>query len=359
MQGCTFLLHHNKSMYTKEFDFDLPEELIAQTPSDIRGGDRLLILDKKSGKLIDETFYNLPNYLPKNALMVFNNSKVRRARIYAKTDSGAEAEFLLINPIAGMESCWRVMAKRAKRQKPGKIFTFTDGTTAQIAEAPFKLENEFKCLKFDKPIDDFWLDKYGHIPLPPYIRREDSLEDADRYQTVYAESYGSIAAPTAGLHFTEEVLSAIREKGIQTEYITLHVGLGTFLPVRAEKIEEHKMHTEYFSISEQTANSINEAKRIGRSIIAVGTTTIRSLESAWNKSEKKLIGGEYKTDIFIYPPYKFNVADKLFTNFHTPESSLVMLVCAFAGKDNIFAAYNHAVQKKYRFFSYGDAMFIM
>ena len=256
-------------------------------------------------------------------------------------------------------SLWQVMAKKAKRQKPGKTFLFEDGTEAEIIESEIPLESEFRCMKFNRVIDDEWLDKYGHMPLPPYIHRKDTQEDADRYQTVYAEIYGSIAAPTAGLHFTQEVLSKIRDKGIDIEYVTLHVGLGTFLPVRAEKIEDHKMHTEHFFISEKTAQAVEKAKKEGRPIIAVGTTTVRTLESAWDEKRKELKRGNQSTDIFIYPSYKFKLIDKLFTNFHTPESSLVMLVSALAGKENIFKAYRHAVEEKYKFFSYGDAMLIL
>lgn len=343
-------------MFTKEFDFNLPQELIAQMPSNERGEDRLLVLNKRTGKTEDKMFSDLPNILPENALLVFNNSKVRRARLYAKSSSGSETEFLMINPMAGADgSIWKVMVKRAKRQKIGKTFTFIDGTQAEIIE---NLGNEFKCLKFDKIITDNWLDVNGHIPLPPYIRRSDTEADAERYQTVYARNYGSIAAPTAGLHFTKTILDKIKNKGVDMEYITLHVGLGTFLPVRSEKIEEHKMHTEHFMITEESALNISKAKRNGRPIVAVGTTSVRTLESAWDEKNGILKSGEQSTDIFIYPPYKFKIVDTLFTNFHTPESSLVMLVSAFAGKDNIFNAYKYAIENRYRFFSYGDAMLI-
>ena len=347
-------------MYTKEFGFDLPENLIAQVPAETRGGDRLLVLNKADGTVTDKMFSDLPYLLPKNALTVFNNSKVRRARVYAKSAFSTENEFLLINPAAGGDlSVWQVMVKHAKRQKTGKTFTFADGTCAEIIEPLVKAENEFRFLKFDKPITDEWLDKHGHIPLPPYIRRDDGPKDADRYQTVYARAYGSIAAPTAGLHFTEEILNGLKNRGISIEYVTLHVGLGTFLPVRSERVEEHKMHREHFFISKKTAEAVTAAKRNGRPVVAVGTTTIRTLEAAWNNAEKRLESGEYETDIFIYPPYEFRVADKLITNFHTPESSLVMLVSAFAGKEHIFNAYRHAVKNAYRFFSYGDAMLII
>lgn len=346
-------------MLTKEFNFDLPQELIAQTPSMQRGEDRLLILDKTTGKTLDKMFSDLPDFLPENAVMVFNNSKVRRARIYAKSSLESETEFLLINPIPQTDgTVWQVMVKRAKRQKVGKTYKFNDGTQAEIIESPSYLGNEFRLLKFDKKITDEWLDINGHIPLPPYIHRNDTSEDAERYQTVYAKAYGSIAAPTAGLHFTEKVLQKIKDKGIQIEYVTLHVGLGTFLPVRAEKIEEHKMHVEHFYISEETSRNISNAKKNSRPIIAVGTTSVRTLESAWDENNSTLKTCNQSTDIFIYPSYKFKIVDKLFTNFHTPESSLVMLVSALAGKEHIFNAYKHAIENRYRFFSYGDAMFI-
>lgn len=347
-------------MFTKEFNFDLPQELIAQMPTKERGGDKLLLLNKETGKIEDKMFSDLPDILPKNALMIFNNSKVRRARVYAKSTSDSETEFLMINPMPQSDgSLWQVMVKRAKRQRAGKIFRFADGTKAEIIESTENMGGEFRCLQFDKIIDDVWLDRNGHIPLPPYIRRGDTEEDAERYQTVYAKAYGSIAAPTAGLHFTQDVLDKIKAKGIGLEYITLHVGLGTFLPVRAEKIEEHKMHTEHFFISEKTAHTISEAKKTGRPIIAVGTTSVRTLESAWDEKTHILKTGRQATDIFIYPPYKFKIVDTLFTNFHTPESSLVMLVSALAGKENIFNAYKYAIEKRYKFFSYGDAMLII
>ncbi len=347
-------------MFTKEFDFDLPPELIAQKPSQTRGGDRLLVLNKKTGRLEDKMFCDLPEVLPKNALMVFNNSKVRRARLYAESGAGSKYEFLLINPVPQFGGfVWQAMVKKAKRQKPGKAFVFEDGTKAEIIETAEPIGNEFRYLKFDKIIDDEWLDLNGHIPLPPYIRRDDTAEDAARYQTIYAKAYGSIAAPTAGLHFTEDVLNRIKASGIDIEYITLHVGLGTFLPVRAEKIEDHKMHSEYFSVSETAARAVMEAKSRRRPVIAVGTTSVRTLEAAWDEKTSSLRAGSRSTDIFIYPPYKFKIVDALFTNFHTPESSLVMLVSALAGKENIFNAYHHAIKNRYRFFSYGDAMLIV
>jgi S-adenosylmethionine:tRNA ribosyltransferase-isomerase len=352
-------------MQTKDFHFDLPEELIAQAPCPERGHDRLLTLDRRTGETQDHLFSDLPALVAPGTLMVFNDSKVRRARVYAKVDaSGNEAEFLLIGmvPLAGTApgSVWKAMAKNAKRQKPGRTYTFADGTHAGIIPDPDgKLDGtEFRLLEFDHPVDDSWLERNGHLPLPPYIKRGDELSDADRYQTVYARVTGSVAAPTAGLHFTPEVLAALDAKGVERTTVTLHVGLGTFLPVRAENIEDHAMHEESYTVSEETAALVGRAKREGRPVLAVGTTSIRTLESAWDVSEGKLRSGSSATKIFIYPGYEFKVVDQVFTNFHTPESTLLMLVSAFAGKERIFSAYRRAVAERYRFFSYGDSMLI-
>jgi S-adenosylmethionine:tRNA ribosyltransferase-isomerase len=352
-------------MQTKDFHFDLPEELIAQQPSQKRGGDRLLLLNRATGRYDDRLFSDLAGLVEPGTLMVFNDSKVRRARIYATVEqSGNQAEFLLIAiarvPGAEPGSVWKVMAKNAKRQKPGRAYSFPDGTKAEIIGDPEgALEGtEFRLLRFERPIDDAWLEKNGHLPLPPYIRREDELADSERYQTVYARKVGSVAAPTAGLHFTEEALAALDARGVERTTVTLHVGLGTFLPVRAERIEDHVMHEESYSVSAETAEKVARAKKEGRAVLAVGTTSIRTLESAWDESLGGLRVGEDSTKIFIYPGYRFKVVDQVFTNFHTPESTLLMLVSAFAGKEKILAAYEHAVAERYRFFSYGDSMLI-
>ncbi len=378
---------HKRKMKTKDFYFDLPEELIAQRPCGIRGEDRLLCLDRRtfSGWLApqnaEETagfsagtvpglrdcmFRDLPDLVPEGALMVFNNSKVRRARIYGiSEETGARAEFLLVSPLPasfpGAEngSVWKVMTRRAKRRRPGQRFRFPDGVTGTI-QACAELEgSEFRLMAFDAGIDDCWLETHGHIPLPPYIRREDTEEDSGRYQTVYAGETGSMAAPTAGLHFTEEILSRLDARGIQRVTVTLHVGLGTFLPVRTENVQDHRMHEEFFTVPEETADAVTRAKREGRPILAVGTTGVRTLESAWDRQEQRLRAGPASTSIFIYPGYPFQVVDVLFTNFHTPESSLIMLVSAFAGRKEILTAYRYAVEKRYRFFSYGDSMLIL
>jgi S-adenosylmethionine:tRNA ribosyltransferase-isomerase len=351
-------------MQTKDFHFDLPDDLIAQKPCDERGCDRLLVLDRATGSYRDRLFSDIVSLVEPGTLMVFNDSKVRRARVFATADStGNRAEFLLISHLShagSLTRVWKAMAKNAKRHKAGRTYTFDDGTRARILEDAEGLSGgaEFRLLEFDRDIDDAWLELNGHLPLPPYIRREDVLEDKDRYQTVYARNVGSVAAPTAGLHFTNEILRALDDRGVIRASVTLHVGLGTFLPVRTERIEDHAMHEEFYSVSEETASKVNLAKRDGRPVLAVGTTSIRVLESAWDVSMNALRVGDGSTRIFMYPGYEFKVVDRVFTNFHTPESTLLMLVSAFAGKDQIFRAYEHAVESRYRFFSYGDSMLI-
>lgn len=345
-------------MLTKDFYFDLPEELIAQHPSNIRGEDKLMLLEKSSGKVSHHMMNNLPELIPENALMIFNDSKVRRSRVYGiKETTGRECEFLFVQPLG--ESKWLAMVKNAKKQRVGCKYHFPDGSNATIIENPADKDTEFRTLEFDCKITEEWFEKNGHIPLPPYIRREDTQEDSSRYQNIYAKETGSAACPTAGLHFTEKMLEALESKGIQKAWVTLHVGLGTFLPVRAEQIKDHKMHYESYSISQETAQVVTEAKKTGRPILAVGTTSVRTLESAWDEEKKCLPSGIGNTNIFIYPGYKFKVVDKLFTNFHTPESTLLMLVSAFASKEHIMNAYSQAVENRYRFFSYGDAMLIL
>lgn len=353
-------------MQTKDFYFDLPEELIAQKPCQERGRDRLLRLDRATGAVEDHEFADIVGLIEPGTLMVFNDSKVRHARVYAKADSsGKEAEFLLVSArtIEGREpgTVWKAMARNAKRHKVGREYTFADGTHVRIIADPeaSSANTEFRLLEFDRPIDDAWLDLNGHLPLPPYIRREDELSDADRYQTVYARNMGSVAAPTAGLHYTPEILAALGARGVEIAYVTLHVGLGTFLPVRTSTVEDHAMHEESFSVSEATADRVNRAKREGRPVLAVGTTSIRTLESAWDSDFGTLRAGDGATRIFIYPGYRFQVIDRVFTNFHTPESTLLMLVSAFAGKERIEKAYRHAIESRYRFFSYGDSMLIV
>jgi S-adenosylmethionine:tRNA ribosyltransferase-isomerase len=295
----------------------------------------------------------LPSILESGTVMVFNNSRVRRARLLGLSEeTGARAEFLLLNKLDTFS--WQVLSNRSKRRKPGSRYSF-EGVSAEIVSIKGSL-----CLRFDRPIDDAWLDQNGHVPLPPYIKRQDSGLDWERYQTVYAEEYGSAAAPTAGLHFTNELLAELEKGGIEIAFITLHVGLGTFLPVRTENIEDHKMHEEVFCISEETALRIEKARAEGRKVLAVGTTSLRSLESAWQDGPPAYLQrGEGSTSIFIYPPYNVRSADALFTNFHTPGSTLLMLVAAFAGLDFMLYCYKEAVKEGYRFFSYGDACLIL
>lgn len=356
-------------MLTTDFNFDLPEELIAQHPSGIRGQDKLMLLNRKSGDVQDFMMDELPSLITPETLMIFNNSKVRRARVYGiKETTGREQEFMFLNTIDKECHIWNTMVKSAKKQKPGMRYKFPDGTIGVIIDEPKNQGTEFRALKFDFAITEDWFEKNGHIPLPPYIKRADTKEDSERYQNVYADKVGSAACPTAGLHFTNEMLKRLDEKGIERAFVTLHVGLGTFLPVREEQIENHKMHEEWYSIPLETAKKINEAKKQGRPILAVGTTSVRTLESAAQKLENSGINfekeGEWvragtdSTSIFMYPGFKFNVVDKMFTNFHTPESTLIMLVSAFAGREHILNAYKKAVEKKYRFFSYGDCMLI-
>jgi S-adenosylmethionine:tRNA ribosyltransferase-isomerase len=357
-------------MKTNDFFFELPPRLVAQYPPAARGHSRLMVLDRLHGGREHRTVADLPRLLRPGDLLVFNDSKVRKARLAARsTQTGAPVEFLLLNPrgenTGGGVRVWKVMTRRSKRRVPGSRYVFYDNAGGEIAGAEITgAEGEFRILEFDRPIDDAWLDRYGHVPLPPYIRRGDTPADAERYQTVYAAVTGSAAAPTAGLHFTRELLAELAAAGIESVFITLHVGLGTFLPVRGEYIEDHQMHEEAFSIGGAAAAAIERARDEGRRIIAVGTTCVRTLESAWSggppEGERpRLKTGGQSTSIFIYPGYRFRAVDALFTNFHTPESTLLMLVSAFAGREFILDSYAEAIREGYRFFSYGDAMLIV
>jgi len=355
-------------MKTSDFNFELPDNLIAQYPPEKRGESRLMTLDRSCGAREHSAVSKLPEILcgekflsasGEKPLLVFNDTKVRKARLIAVNEKiGAESEFLLLDDINGDGFLWKVMSKRARRKREGDVYVFQAVEGEQIKAAISGFEDEYLLLKFEKSINDAWLEKNGHVPLPPYIKRKDAPADSERYQTIYANQTGSTAAPTAGLHFTKEILNEFSTRGIESVFITLHVGLGTFLPVRCENIEDHKMHSEYFYIDDKTAEKIESAKNAGRKIITVGTTSVRTLESAWMVNEGKLKRGENNTSIFIYPGYKFKVIDALFTNFHTPESTLLMLVSAFAGRELILESYAEAVREGYRFFSYGDAMLI-
>lgn len=337
-------------MKTREFYFNLPSELIAQKPSDRRGESRMLVLDKNTGKLEHRGINDFVNFVDKNTLIVVNNSKVRKARLFGFSETGGKVEFLLTKQVNSKE--WLVMVSKKKKQYKGKIFSFPGKLSGEITGE----EGELRKIRFSKSVDDLYLDVHGHIPLPPYIKREDTKEDWIRYQTVYARETGSTAAPTAGLHFTELILNQLKTKGIVIVPVTLHVGMGTFIPVRCEEVEEHNMHEEEYEIPPESARLINEAKRTGKKILAVGTTSVRTLESSWRDGQ--IMSGKGSTDLFIYPGYTFKVVDQMLTNFHTPDSSLIILVSAFAGVEEIKNAYKTAIDLKYRFFSYGDAMFI-
>ena len=339
-------------MKTNDFNYELPLELIAQTPIKERDHSRLLVLDKETGEINHERFDNIISYLNKGDVLVINNSKVMPARIIGvKEDTKAVIELLMLKNIEN--DTWECLCKHAKRVKIGTIIKFSDKLSAKCIGVKDEGIRIFVFI-YDGIFYEI-LDELGEMPLPPYIHEK--LNNKDRYQTVYAKEIGSAAAPTAGLHFTKELLERIKEKGIIIKEITLHVGLGTFRPVNVEDVTNHKMHSEFYMINEDTAKELNNAKKENRRIIAVGTTTTRTLETVMN------LYGEFKacsgfTDIFIYPSYKFKAIDCLITNFHLPKSTLVMLVSAFAGKENIFNAYKVAVDNKYRFFSFGDAMFI-
>lgn len=339
-------------MNTEEFDYYLPEELIAQHPLEDRAASRLLILDKNTGEYKDETFRNIKSYLKPGDCLVLNDTRVIPARLYGtKKETGGAIEFLLLHRFSADE--WEVALKPGKRAKPGAVFEFGEGRlTAEVLDI---LDGGNRRVRFSYDgLFENVLDELGEMPLPHYIKEK--LTDNERYQTVYSKHKGSAAAPTAGLHFTKELLEEIREMGVKEAFLTLHVGLGTFRPVKVSDVTKHKMHSEYYSVSEETAAVINDAKANGGRIICVGTTSCRTLESA---SENGIVKpGSGFTDIFIYPGYKFKMTQALITNFHLPKSTLVMLVSALAGKDNILNAYKHAVDEHYRFFSFGDAMFI-
>ena len=340
-------------MKTDDFDYNLPEELIAQVPLEHREESRLLVMDRNNGNLKDEKFYNIINYLNKGDVLVLNDTKVIPARLIGeKEDTGAVIEVLLLKNIKNND--WECLVKPAKRVHEGTIVSFGNGLLkAKCIEVKEEGIRNFEFI-YDGIFYEI-LDKLGTMPLPPYIKVK--LEDQSRYQTVYAKNIGSAAAPTAGLHFTKELLKKIENLGVTVCYITLHVGLGTFRPVNVEDVTKHKMHSEFYSMSKVTSDILNKAKAENKNIVAVGTTTTRTLETIINKYNvfKECSGW---TDIFIYPGYTFRAIDSLITNFHLPKSTLIMLVSALSSKENIMNAYKHAVEEKYRFFSFGDAMFI-
>ena len=340
-------------MKTSDFYYDLPEELIAQTPLTQRDSSRLLCLDRKSGDIEHKHFHDILDYLHSGDVLVLNNSRVLPSRLIgAKEHTGGAMEFLLLEEKE--KDVWEILVRPGRKAKVGSRFVFGDGLlVGEIIEIK---DDGNRIAKFYHEGTSFYevIDKIGQMPLPPYITKK--LENRERYQTVYSKELGSAAAPTAGLHFTPELIEAIKAKGVEVCEVTLHVGLGTFRPVKEENILDHKMHCEHYTVSKQTADTVNRAKREGRRVIAVGTTSCRTLEAA--SDENGLQAKTDSTEIFIYPGYKFKCIDALITNFHLPESTLIMLVSAFAGYDHTMNAYKQAVEDKYRFFSFGDAMFI-
>jgi len=340
-------------MKKSDFYYNLPKELIAQHPSDKRDQSRLLVLDYETLDITHNVFSNIKKYLKKGDCLVLNDTKVIPARLYGKRkDTGGKIEFVLLKKVENDD--WEVILKPGKRAIPGRKFIFGDGQLEATILKVIEGGNRIVRFKYEGIFNEI-LDKVGIMPLPPYITEK--LEDQSRYQTVYAREKGSAAAPTAGLHFTKQLLNELSDMGVIIAKVTLHVGLGTFRPVKVENILEHIMHSEEYSITKENADIINNAKQNGSRIISVGTTTTRVLESVADKNGS-LVAKEGSTDIFIYPGYKFKIIDCLITNFHLPESTLLMLISALAGRDNVFKAYNEAIEKKYRFFSFGDAMFI-
>ena len=347
-------------MHIQEFDYELPEELIAQRPSEKRENSKMMVLNRHEHQIEHKNFFNIIDYLDENCVLILNNTKVMPARLYGYKDTGAKIEVFLLKKYDDTNR-WEVLIRPSKRVRVGTIIKVSDELSVEVmmplpddGKWVVKMIYEGDLLQI--------LHKVGNIPLPPYIERKMATEelrqlDFERYQTVYAKNEGSVAAPTAGLHFTEDILNKLKEKGVEIGYVTLDVGIGTFRPVKCENILDHQMDSEAFEISEETAELINRAKAQGKKIVAVGTTTVRTLESAYK------IFGEIKackssSNLFIYPPYEFRVIDKLITNFHLPKSTLLMLVSALATKDFIFEGYAEAIKEKYRFYSYGDCMFI-
>lgn len=350
-------------MRIDEFDYNLPEELIAQYPSKERDKCRLMVLNREDGSLSHEMFYDIIDHLREGDCMVFNSSKVIPARLFGeKLGTGVKVEFLLIKRLGDSDK-WETMVRPGRRLKPGDRVAFGEGSNQIEAEIISYGDGGTRIVKFY--YDGIFmerLEELGKMPLPPYIDRESEEEDKEMYQTVYADKPGSVASPTAGLHFTEELLEKAKSKGVKLEFVTLHVGIGTFRPVKVENIEDHKMHFEEYSISEETADSINASILSGNRIISVGTTSTRTLESAAFKDEKSgkflVKSGGGSTGIFIYPGYEFKIVNALVTNFHLPKSTLIMLISALYNREKILEAYEIAVKEKYRFFSYGDAMLI-
>ena len=346
-------------MNISEFDYVLPENLIAQMPADKRQNSKMLVLDKQNKTIEHKHFFDIVDYIDSNSILVLNNTKVLPARLYGTKDTGAKIEVFLLESKENKN--WSCLIKPSKRVKPDTIITISYELKVRLIK---RLEDDGEWLVeliYDGDLFDI-LHKVGNIPLPPYIERKLKTEeikqfDMERYQTVYAKDEGSVAAPTAGLHFTEEILQKLKDKGVEIAYVTLNVGLGTFRPVKCDNVLDHKMHSETYEITKEAAEQINRAKANGKKLVAVGTTTVRTLETAFQKLGCIAPCNDH-SELFIYPPYEFKVVDELITNFHLPKSTLLMLVSALAGKEFIFRAYNEAIQNEYRFFSYGDCMLI-
>ena len=338
-------------MKTKDFSFELPRELVAQKPVRTRGTSRLMVLNRVSGRIVDSSVGRLADYVAPGTLVVLNDSRVRKARIRGVAeDAGRPYSFLLIREIRPL--VWSAMVKGARRLRIGKRFVFPGGLCATVVGE----KSGFKLLQFDAIVDNAYFEQYGEVPLPPYIKRKAEQEDGERYQTVYAREYGSVAAPTAGLHLTPEILDGLKDQGVDLAFVTLHVGPGTFLPVSTDNVEDFRLHSELVRVSAGTADMVQKAVNAGSDVLAVGTTVVRALESMWE--DRRMRSGSRRTEIFIYPGYDFRVVTKLLTNFHTPGSTLVLLAAAFAGSEHLMTAYRQAIALGYRFYSYGDAMLI-
>lgn len=340
-------------MRTSLFSFNLPAELIASEPPKTRGSCRLMLLSRAGDEApVHLNMRDFVSQIPKGTVMVFNDTRVRKARVFARNvNDDRLGEFLFLQ--RSIDGDWDCIVNDARKKRVGQHWCFPGNVTGSITGTPAP---DRRTVRVNPPIDECWFEAHGHVPLPPYIRRADNPLDVQRYQTVYARRIGSVAAPTAGLHFTQEILQELTSQGIEIAWLTLQVGLGTFSPVRSENVEDHSMHAERYLLPEATTRKVRDARESGRPVLAVGTTVVRALEASWNGKEP--VAGEGSTNLFIYPGYQFRVVDQLFTNFHTPHSSLLMLVSAFCGRGRLLKAYNMAVDERYRFFSYGDAMLI-
>lgn len=342
-------------MLVKDFTFHLPQELIARHPMATRDGSRLMLLDRSTRSIAEDTFSNLGCYVKPGDLLVMNDTRVIPARLFGRKESGGRVEIFLLRRETGAEERWECLLKSSKRFREGQCIQLESGMSA-VAQSRLPSGNWLIDFAGDEQFA-VWLEREGHMPLPPYLQRDDRLEDRERYQTVVSREPGAVAAPTAGLHFTHELLARLASQGVETAFLTLHTGLGTFQPVRVERVEDHRIHTERFALPPETAEAIERTKNAGGRVIAVGTTSARTLEYSAQQTGH-VSAGSGEADIYIYPGFRFNVVDALITNFHLPESTLLMLVSAFAGRDFVLDAYREAVTRGFRFYSYGDAMFI-